>query len=125
MNEQLLKYLVFLYAIIYHRVIRHSIVLVVISCSLGISGMYSVKCVAGVDYEATPLTATFNIGDIIATVTIPVVDDAMVDEEEEEFSVTLGIIPDTGVRVELGNVSTVKGIIQDTSKESSTKKLVV
>ncbi|XP_065905004.1 uncharacterized protein [Dysidea avara] len=79
-----------------------------------------VTATAGVDYEATLLTATFNIGDIIATVTIPVVDDAMVDEEEEEFSVTLGIIPDTGVRVELGNVSTVKGIIQDTTRPQIT-----
>ena len=49
--------------------------------------------------------------------TIPVVDDRVVDEEDEEFSATLSIISTTGVRVELGDVSTARGTIQDTSKE--------
>jgi len=72
---------------------------------------------AGVDYDATPLTATFNTGDTSVTVTIPVVDDRVVNEEDEEFSVTLSIIPTAGVRVELGDINTARGIIEDTSKE--------
>ena len=72
---------------------------------------------AGVDYDATPLTATFKTGETSVTVTIPVVDDRVVNEEDEEFSVTLSILPATGVRVELGDVSSATGIIEDTSKE--------
>ena len=72
---------------------------------------------AGDDYNDTPLTATFNTGDTSVTVMIPVVDDTVVDEEDEEFSITLSIIPAAGVRVELGDVSTARGVIEDTSKE--------
>ena len=72
---------------------------------------------AGIDYDATPLNATFNTGDTSVTVIIPVVDDRVVNEEDEEFSATLSMIPTSGVRVELGDASTVRGIIQDTSKE--------
>ena len=72
---------------------------------------------AGIDYDPTPLNATFNTGDTSVTVTIPVVDDRVVDEEDEDFSATLSIIPTTGVRVELGEISTARGTIQDTSKE--------
>jgi len=71
---------------------------------------------AGVDYDDTPFTATFNTGDTSVTVTIPVVDDRVVDEEDEEFSITLSILPATGVKVELGNIHYATGIIQDTSK---------
>jgi len=71
---------------------------------------------AGVDYDDTPLTATFNPGDTSVTVTIPVVDDRVVNEEDEEFSVTLSIVPTAGVRVELGDVGIARGIIKDTSK---------
>jgi len=72
---------------------------------------------AGIDYDPTPLNATFNTGDTSVTVTIPVVDDRVVDEEDEDFSATLSIIPTTGVRVELGEISTARGTIQDTSKK--------
>ena len=71
---------------------------------------------AGDDYDDTPLTATFNTGDTSVTVTIPVVDDRVVDEKDEEFSITLSIIPAAGVRVKLGDVSTARGVIEDTSK---------
>ena len=73
---------------------------------------------AGIDYNATTLNATFITGDTSVTVTIPVVDDTVVKEEDEEFSVALSILPATGVRVELGDVSRARGIIQDTSKEN-------
>ena len=72
---------------------------------------------AGVDFDATPLIATFNPGDITVTVTIPVVDDTMVNEGDEVFSITLGISSANGVRVELGDVNTATGIIIDTSKK--------
>jgi len=49
-------------------------------------------------------------------VTIPVMDDRVINEEDEEFSVTLSIIPTGGVRVELGDINTARGIIKDTSK---------
>ena len=72
---------------------------------------------AGDDYNDTPLTATFNTGDTSVTVMIPVVDDTVVDEEDEEFRITLSIIPVAGVRVELGDAVTARGVIEDTSKE--------
>jgi len=71
---------------------------------------------AGVDYDDTPLTATFNTGDTSVAVMIPVVDDRIVNEEDEEFNVTLSIIPTAGVRVELGDVSIARGIIIDSSE---------
>ena len=72
---------------------------------------------AGVDYNATPLTATFNTGEVSVTVTIPVVDDR-VNEDNEEFRIILNISSSTGVRVELGDVSSARGIIIDTSKKN-------
>ena len=72
---------------------------------------------AGVDYNATPLTATFNTGEVSVTVTIPVVDDR-INEDNEEFSIILNISSSTGVRVELGDVSNARGIIIDTSKKN-------
>ena len=73
---------------------------------------------AGDDFDDTPLTATFNTGDTSVTVMIPVVDDTVVDEEDEEFSITLSVIPAAGVRIELGDVSTARGVIEDTSKDN-------
>ena len=72
---------------------------------------------AGVDYDATPLTATFKTGETSVTVTIPVVDDRMVNEVDEEFNVNLSISSASGMRVVLGDVSSARGIIIDTSKE--------
>jgi len=76
-----------------------------------------ISLLAGIDYDDTPLTATFNTGENSVSVTIPVMDDKVVNEEDEEFSVTLSIIPTAGVRVELGDVSIARAIIIDTSKE--------
>ena len=71
---------------------------------------------AGDDYNGTSLPATFNTGDTSVTVMIPVVNDTVVDEGDEEFTIALSIIPAAGVRVELGDVSTTRGVIEDTSK---------
>ena len=79
--------------------------------------MYCILLLAGIDYDATPLTATFNTGETSVTVTIPVVDDRVVNEVDEEFNLSLSISSTTGVRVELGDVSSARGIIIDTSKE--------
>ena len=81
--------------------------------------------IAGDDYDATRLTAVFNTGETSVTVTIPVVDDRVVNETDEEFSVILGILPATGVRVELGDVSSARGIINDTSRQNSLLHVVI
>ena len=82
---------------------------------------YNYNCIiiflVGVDYDAAPVIATFNTGDTSVSVTIPVMDDRVVDEEDEEFSIMLSKLLTSGVKVELGNVNTATGIIKDTSKE--------
>ena len=80
---------------------------------------------AGIDYDDTPLTATFSTGETSVIVTIPVVDDKVVNEEDEKFNVTLNVSSANGVRVKLGDVNTATGIIIDTSKESLTKDGIV
>ncbi|XP_065909246.1 uncharacterized protein [Dysidea avara] len=79
-----------------------------------------VTATAGIDYDATPLTATFNTGETSVTVTIPVVDDRVVNEVDEEFNLSLSISSATGVRVELGDVSSARGIIIDTTRPQIT-----
>ena len=70
----------------------------------------------GIDYDNATKTATFNVGQIFANVTIPIVDDYVVDEENETISLTFELIPTTGVRVDPGTRPYATAIIIDTSR---------
>jgi len=70
------------------------------------------------------LAATFTTGDNNAIATILLVDDKVVNEQDEEFRVSLGILPTTGVRIGLGDVSTAIGTIRDTSMEKFCLKVL-
>ena len=71
--------------------------------------------VGGDDYDNATLTTTFIAGTTVATVSIPIADDTVVDEEPEAFTLSFYLIPTTGVRVDPGTRSTATGIIMDTS----------
>ena len=71
--------------------------------------------VGGVDYDNATLTALFVTGNTVATIAIPIINDTVVDEGDEEFNVSLSLLPTTNVRVTLGHQSTATVAIIDTS----------
>ena len=72
---------------------------------------------AGIDYDNTPLIATFNAGDNTTIVVIPIVNDN-IKEEDEELNLTIGISPITGVKP--GALINANAVIVDTSKGTIT-----
>ena len=83
-----------------------------------VSELY-VSFVGGVDFTDTILTTTFVTGSTSANVTIPIADDAVVDEKNETVNLTFNLIPTEGVRVKPGTrdnaVASATAIIIDTS----------
>lgn len=75
-----------------------------------------------VDYDAATLTTTFMAGSTAATVEIPINNDNVVNEEDEEFSLALNLLPTTGVRIMPGIRSTATAVIIDTSAYASNNK---
>ena len=75
--------------------------------------------VGGVNVNDTILTTTFVAGSTTANVTIPIADDAVIDEKNETVDVTFNIVPTEGVRVKPGTcdvaVALATAIIIDTS----------
>jgi len=70
----------------------------------------------GVDYDSTPITATFTIGSTSTTVNIPVTKDNIA-EELETFDITIVIPSSFKDQVILGDVTNAFGtIIDNTSK---------
>ena len=69
----------------------------------------------GVDYDNAPLVAMFNAGDSTAIVTIPVMSDTVI-EEDEMFYVNIDMVDVTEAEVELGTLTNATAIILDSSK---------
>ena len=67
----------------------------------------------GLDYDNSPLIATFNAGDTSATVVIPITNDN-IEEENEVLNLTVVISPLTGIK--LGTLVNANAIILDASK---------
>ena len=88
-------------------------------CLIVIIGELCVFFVGGVDFADTILTTTFITGSTTANVTIPIADDAVVDEKNETINLTFNIVPTEGVRVKPGTrdnaVASATAIIIDTS----------
>ena len=78
-----------------------------------------VLIVGGVDFTDTILMTTFFTGNTTANVTIPIVNDAVVDEKNETVNLTFNLVPTEGVRVKPGTrdnaVASATAIIIDTS----------
>ena len=68
----------------------------------------------GVDYYSATLTAVFTADSTVTTVEIPIINDTVV-EENEEFSITLKLLPTNSTRVTLSVQSTATAVIIDTS----------
>ena len=68
----------------------------------------------GVDYDSATLTAVFTADSTFTTVEIPIINDTAM-EENEEFSITLNLLPTNSTRVTLGVQSTATAVIIDTS----------
>lgn len=83
-------------------------------CKLEFEVILHVTFSGGVDYDNATLTATFTAGTIVAAVEIPISNDTVV-EENEEFNITLMLLPTNNTRVTLGVQSTATAVIIDTS----------
>ncbi|XP_065906698.1 uncharacterized protein [Dysidea avara] len=70
---------------------------------------------AGDDYDDAPLNVRFKAGITTVNVTIPVVNDTVVDEDDEVFILTLKIIPETRITVRLGSLTTARAVIHDST----------
>ena len=69
------------------------------------------------DYNSTPINATFTIGSTSTTVNVPVIKDNIV-EELETFNITIVIPSSLKDQVILGNITNAVGnIIDNTSKK--------
>ena len=75
--------------------------------------------VGGVDFDDSTFITTFVAGSTTANVTIPVVDDTVVDEDNETVNLSFDLVPTEGVRVKPGThdtaVASATAIIIDTS----------
>ena len=69
----------------------------------------------GVDYDNAPLMAMFSAGDSKAIVTIPVMIDTFI-EEDEVFYVNIDMVNVTEAKVELGTLINATAIILDSSE---------
>ena len=73
-------------------------------CSLKVS------LTGGVDFDTTPLTATFASGSRKSIVRVPVIMD-VIHEEDEEFDLRLDVPSSLGPAITAGNRNTATGVI--------------
>ena len=82
--------------------------------------MCSVKIVwltGGVDFDTTPLTATFGSGMTIRSVSVPVIDDMLAEGRNETFYLNISISPSLGPAITAAGRDTATIIIIDTTSE--------
>ena len=77
----------------------------------------SVWLTGGVDFITTTLTATFNSGMTMSSVSVPVINDSVV-EGQEQFDLTLNVQSSLGPSISAGNRDrAIVVITDDTSKD--------
>ena len=79
----------------------------------------SVWLTGGVDFNTTPLTATFDSGMTMSSVSVPVINDSIV-EGREEFDLTLNVPLSLGPAITAGNRDRATGVITDSTSKSVT-----
>ena len=71
----------------------------------------------GVDFNTTPLTATFDSGMTMSSVSVPVMDDMLAEGVNETFDLTLIVPSLLGPAITAGGRDTATGVIIDTTSE--------
>ena len=77
----------------------------------------SVWLTGGVDFNTTPLTATFDSGMTMSNVSVPVMDDMLAEGENEMFDLTLNVPSSLSPGITAGVRNTATGVIIDTTSE--------
>ena len=77
----------------------------------------SVWLTGGVDFNTTPLTATFDSGMTMSSVSVPVMDDMLAEGVNETFDLTLNVPSSLGPAITAGGRNTAEGDIIDTTSE--------
>ena len=77
----------------------------------------SVWLTGGVDFDTTPLTATFDSGMTMSSVSVPVIDDKLAEGENEMFDLMLIVPSSLGPAITAGGRDNAVGIIIDTTGE--------
>ena len=77
----------------------------------------SVWLTGGVDFDTTPLTATFDSGMTMSSVSVPVIDDKLAEGENETFDLMLIVPSSLGPAITAGGRDSAVGVIIDTTSE--------
>ena len=75
----------------------------------------SVWLTGGVDFNTTPLTATFDSGMTMSSVSVPVVDDKLAEGRDEMFDLILIVSSTLGPSITAGDRNRTIGVIVDTT----------
>ena len=70
----------------------------------------------GVDFNTTPLTATFVIGIRMSNVSVPVINDDII-EERERFNLIINVPASLGPRITAVNKNSAVGVIIDSTSK--------
>ena len=77
----------------------------------------SVWLTGSVDFDTTTLTATFDSGMTMSSVSVPVIDDKLVEGENETFDLMLIVSSSLGPAITAGGRNRTTGVIIDTTSE--------
>ena len=77
----------------------------------------SVWLTGGVDFDTTTLTATFDSGMTMSSVSVPVIDDMIAEGENETFDLMLIVPSSLGPAIIASDRNKVVGVIIDTTSE--------
>ena len=77
----------------------------------------SVWLTGGVDFITTTLTATFDSGMTMSSVSVPVIDDKLVEGENETFDLILTVPSSLGPAITAGGRNRAIGIITDSTSK--------
>ena len=79
--------------------------------------MKSVWLTGGVDFNTTPLTATFDSGETMSSVSVPVPDDKLVEGKNETFDLILLMPSSIDPAITVGGGNKAMGVIIDTTSK--------
>ena len=77
----------------------------------------SVWLTGGVDFNTTPLTATFDSGMTMSSVSVPVIDDMLAEGVNETFDLTLIVPSSLGPAITADQRNRATGVIIDTTSQ--------